>query len=205
MKYKILDWLKIKLAIKMSLVIFIILSLALFLFSRTAQSSEKVAEESASLVKKERFEFSHSSLLNQPPRYLVKERVIKKVLKKYHSPLASYSGTFIDACLKHDLDCYLLPAISGLESSFGIYIYPDSYNPFGWGGGYIKFENWEEGIETVARALRENYLDQGVENLYQIGRIYAPPSQSWANRVDFYLTQFYNEEDERQILPLSFF
>jgi hypothetical protein len=126
--------------------------------------------------------------------YIIKLLVIKKILNKYNSPLVSISDTFIVNCVKYNLDCYLLPAIAGLESTFGHYIYNNSYNPFGWGGGYIIFKDWKEGIEIVARGLKQNYIDKGANDIYKIGKIYAPPSKTWAYKVDFFMKEFYNEE-----------
>jgi hypothetical protein len=126
--------------------------------------------------------------------YFIKQLVINKILYKHNSPLINASDIFIDACLKYNLDCYLLPAISGIESTFGKYIYSYSYNPFGWGGGYIIFLDWSDAIETVAKGLKKDYINKGAVDLYQIGRIYAPPSKTWAYKVDFFMKEFYNEE-----------
>ncbi|KKQ01415.1 MAG: hypothetical protein US11_C0009G0027 [Candidatus Roizmanbacteria bacterium GW2011_GWA2_36_23] len=65
----------------------------------------------------------------------VKKLAMKRILEKYNSPLKDEVDSFISACQKYDLDCFLLPSISGLESTFGKFILPASHNPFGWGGG----------------------------------------------------------------------
>jgi hypothetical protein len=124
--------------------------------------------------------------------------VMKKVLERYNSPMVSEVDSFINACQKYDLDCYLLPSIAGLESTFGQFIWPNSYNAFGWGGGYIMFDNWDQGIDTVAKGLRENYINRGANNIYEIGHIYSE-SPTWAVRVDNLMSQFKKEEDK---LPL---
>ncbi len=104
-----------------------------------------------------------SSLLNKDNnlKYYKTKKSIKKVLEKYHSPLLGSVDTFISACQLYQLDCYLLPAITGVESSFAKYVSPGSFNPFGWDGGYFMFKNWDEAIFTVASGLRKNYLDKG--------------------------------------------
>jgi len=165
------------------LVIILIFFFIGFLSPKKAVGNNKVAGDSAKIW-----------LLKENNPYFIKQLAIKKILYKYNSPLVNATDTFIDVCSKYYLDCYLLPAISGIESTFGQFIYPESYNPFGWGGGYIIFKNWGEGIETVARGLKNSYIDKGVVNLYQIGRIYAPPSKTWAYKVDFLMKEFYNEE-----------
>jgi len=126
------------------------------------------------------------------------KRTIQMVLEKHQSPLANESQTFVDVCLAYDLDCYLLPAISGLESSFGLFVYPNSYNPFGWGGGYITFSSWSQAIEVVGYNLRKNYLDKGAKNIYEIGQIYAE-SPTWANRVINLINLFYREENNNRL------
>ena len=130
--------------------------------------------------------------------YQLKRKVIRQVLAKYNSPLLNSADTFVDVCLKYNLNCYLLPAISGVESTYGRFILPDSYNPFGWGGGYMMFRNWSEAIDTVGKGLRTNYIDKGATTISQIGRIYAPPSTTWASRVEFFVKRFYNEEQKVQ-------
>jgi len=133
--------------------------------------------------------------------YLQKKITVKKVLEQYGSPLAEDVDGFMNACQKYELNCYLLPAIAGLESTFGKFIMPESYNPFGWGGGYIYFENWNEGIDTVAKGLRENYIDRGAESLAQIGRIYSE-SPTWTQRVQMIMDRFESAETDNQLFSL---
>lgn len=123
-----------------------------------------------------------------------KNKTLKKIFDKYSSPLKNSIETFISACLKYELDCYLLPAIAGVESTFGKNILSGSYNPFGWGGGKIHFSNWDEAINIVSKSLKENYIEKGYDNLDEIGNIYAPNSDDWPKKVDFFLKEFYNEE-----------
>lgn len=130
-----------------------------------------------------------------------KKLSIKKVLDSYNSPLAQYVDAFVQTCYKYKLDCYLLPAISGVESTFGKFLYPGSHNPFGWGGGMIMFNTFEEGIDTVGKGLRENYINKGAETVDQIGRIYCTGS-TWAGKVSYFMKKF-EQEEERQLLFVS--
>ncbi len=63
----------------------------------------------------------------------------------------------------------------------------------GWGvhsRGTLGFSGWEEAIETVARGLREDYLDQGLVTPEQMMTKYTPLSNgSWA----FGIRQFMGE------------
>jgi hypothetical protein len=126
---------------------------------------------------------------------LFKAKALEEVLSLYQSPLKNETENFIKICQKYNLNCYLLPAIAGLESSFGQFIYPNSYNPFGWGGGYIIFNSWSDAIETVAKGLRNNYLNKGALTIEQIGSIYSE-SPTWSRRINWFLNQFEQKENE---------
>lgn len=115
-------------------------------------------------------------------------KILKEFLKKYNSPLAENANDFVSFADKYSLDWKLVTAISGLESTFGQQIPYNSYNGWGWGiygNNVIYFSSWKEGIETVSRGLRENYLDKwGTTNIYEIGEMYAA-SPTWASRVTY--------------------
>ncbi len=129
----------------------------------------------------------------------IKKIVVRRILDKYQSPLTDQTESFMDYCTKYDLDCYLLPSITGLESYFGKFTYPNSYNPFGWGGGYIMFENWDSAIGAVAKGLRENYVDKGADTVEKIAPIYAE-SKTWAVRVNYFKSIFEQEEEKISLL-----
>ncbi|MGB9707381.1 MAG: hypothetical protein ACPL1D_01370 [Microgenomates group bacterium] len=130
--------------------------------------------------------------------YTIK-RAIKIILIKNNSPLINNIPSFISTCLKYNLDCYFLPAIAGLESSYGKYIYPNSYNPFGWGGGYINFSSWDEAIEQVGQKIKENYIDKGLTDIYSIGKIYSN-SPTWAERISLIINNFKIIEQQQFLL-----
>ena len=124
---------------------------------------------------------------------LVKSETVRKVLQKYNSPLTGETSGFISACLEQNIDCYLLPSISGLESTYGKFTHTDSYNPFGWGGGYILFDSWSEGFHAVAKGLNENYFSRGADSIETIGPIYAA-SPTWSVRVASIHSEFLKTE-----------
>ena len=107
--------------------------------------------------------------------------------------LLDETDAFIKACTQYDLDCYLLPAISGIESSFGLYLRPGTFNPFGWGRGDISFTSYSDAIMTVGKGLRENYINKGATTVEQIGRIYCE-GNTWAGKVTYFMKQLENEE-----------
>lgn len=124
-----------------------------------------------------------------------KRYVIAKVLEKYQSPLLGSVDAFVNTCKEYKFNCYLLPSISGLESRFGWYTAPGSHNPFGWGGGYIMFENWDKAIATVGEGLAKNYIGRGAVTVDEIGPIYAE-SPTWAIRVNSFIREFEAEEEK---------
>ena len=110
-------------------------------------------------------------------------------LTGYDSPLANDAQTFIEVADKYELDWRLLPAIAGLESTFGHRIAPDTYNPFGWGGGYIEFASWAEAIKTVGKGLAEDYVTRGLVTPEQIMARYCPPNGSWARGIRYFMDE----------------
>jgi hypothetical protein len=119
--------------------------------------------------------------------------IIRQYLERYHSPLLPYADDFFQAAEKYRLDYRLLVAIAQQESNLGKKSPPGTYNAWGWGihqNGTLGFSSWEEGIETVAQGLREDYLDKGFIDLTAIAARYAPPSQeSWAFGVNQFMEE----------------
>jgi len=148
----------------------------------------------------------HSALLsynadkiNTNKDFTIKKITIQKVFERFNSPLFHSVDSFVKYCQRYNIDYYLLPSIAGLESSFARNIYPDSYNPFGWGGGYIFFDSWDESINTVAKGIKENYIDQGADTVDKIAPIYAA-SSTWAVRVKYFQKMFTDEEEKVSLL-----
>ncbi|OGK18370.1 hypothetical protein A3G67_03705 [Candidatus Roizmanbacteria bacterium RIFCSPLOWO2_12_FULL_40_12] len=127
-----------------------------------------------------------------------KKRAIKSILEQRNSPMAGSTDVFLRTCEQYSLDCYLLPAITGLESSFGHYILPGSYNPFGWNGGYALFNDWENAIESVGAGIQERYISYGAITIEQIGAKYAE-SPTWAIRVRRFMGEFQQEEEKNRL------
>ena len=120
-------------------------------------------------------------------------KALKNVFARHNSPLVDYAPAYVKYADAYGVDWKLLPSISGLESSFGVYLMPGSYNGYGWGGGLIYFQSWEDGIRTINKALRENYMDRwGATDVWSIGPIYAE-SPTWSVRVNSFMSEI-NEE-----------
>lgn len=125
-----------------------------------------------------------------------RSKIIEDFFKAYKSPLSAYSNVFIQVADKYKLDYKLLPAISMQESNGGKKVINNSYNPFGYGiygKMTLKFASWDEAIEKVGEALREDYLNQGLKTPYQIMTKYTPPSLAkegaWAKGVTTFMEE----------------
>lgn len=171
----------------------------LIFFLATPAKAEIIAGASAPLT--------HRSFIDTKDIEQLQEKklqiVIESVLKRYNSPLSGESKAFVKACIKYQIDCFLLPSIAGLESTFGKFIWPNSYNPFGWARGYMMFDSWSEGFDTVAKGLKNGYIKKGAESIEQIGPIYSE-SPTWAIRVNFFINQFEKEEEKMTLLSDRF-
>lgn len=112
---------------------------------------------------------------------------LEAYLTSHRSPLAPYAKVFVNKADEYRLDWRLVAAISGVESTFGKQIPANSYNAYGWNGGRFYFKDWEDGIDTVSRTLRQNYMNRGADTVWKIAPIYAPPSRTWAGKVNYFM------------------
>ena len=128
------------------------------------------------------------------------KKAIQNVLTRYQSPMIESVDSFMEACIEYDLDCFMLPAIAGLESRFGNMIAPATFNPFGWGGGYITFESWDEAVMTVAKGLRKNYYDKGAKTVEDVGYIYANKSTTWAGKIRSFMNELKREYEKKDLI-----
>ncbi len=104
-----------------------------------------------------------------------------------NSPLYDLAGYIVKVSDKYSFDYRLLAAISVQESNACNVIPDNSYNCWGWGiwpGHVTRFSSFEEGIDTVAKGLKEEYINKGLVTPKQIMGKYTPSSNvSWANGV----------------------
>lgn len=113
---------------------------------------------------------------------------LKNFFRQYNSVLFDYSEHIVKISDKYSFDYRLLPAIAMQESTLCHAIPPGSHNCWGWGiyGDTVtKFNSYPEAIETVAKGLRENYINEGRVTASQIMQKYTPSSNgSWARAVN---------------------
>jgi len=116
---------------------------------------------------------------------------LKSFFRKYGSSLYDQAELIVKVSDKYNFDYRLLPAIAMQESNLCKYIPSDSYNCWGWGiyGDLVtRFESYEEAIETVAKGIKNHYIDKGLVTASSIMEKYTPSSNgSWAHGVNIFL------------------
>jgi len=120
-----------------------------------------------------------------------REEILEQYLTYYNSPLAPYVKKIIEEADKNELDFRLIVAIAQKESNLCKIIPPGTYNCWGWGihsKGILGFSSFEEGIETVSKGLKENYIEKGFKTIEDIMSKYTPLSNgSWAEGVNQFM------------------
>lgn len=119
--------------------------------------------------------------------------IVKNYLTYYKSPLIPYAELLVETADKYELDFRLVTAIAQQESNLCKIIPPNTYNCWGWGihsRGTLGFNSYEEGIETVSRGIKEEYIDKGYTNPDEIMKKYTPMSNgSWARGVNQFMAE----------------
>lgn len=174
----------------MNKILVLIAIVSILLVPPQAQASEIHSEASAQLV---------SNIPVKTNALDMRVKALKNVFARHNSPLVDEAANYVKYADMYGVDWKLLPAISGLESSFGLHLHSGSHNAYGWGGGRIYFETWEDGIRVITKALHERYGVGEEADPWSIGPTYAE-STTWAVRVN----RFMNEINE-EYLKLSTF
>lgn len=115
---------------------------------------------------------------------------LRNFFRKYDSPLYDYSDSIVVSSDKYGFDYRLLPAIAMQESNLCKHIPEDSYNCWGYGiygDNVIRFSSYQEGIEVVSKAIKNNYINKGYTTPESIMRKYTPNSSgSWADSINYF-------------------
>ena len=162
-------------------IILIIITIIVLLFNTSDIYAASRSVDASAQIKGEH--------LNNLEVYYYRVRKLRKFLERYNSPLAPYSKDFVYWADFYDIDWRLVPAISGVESTFGKRIPAGSYNAYGWNNGNYRFVSWEDSIEHVTMTLRTKYKNKGAVTVWQIARRYAPPSSTWAGNVSYFMNK----------------
>ncbi len=96
---------------------------------------------------------------NQQSDLDAKAKKIDTYFFKHNLPMAGHGKQLVLSAEKNDLPWSLVAAISMQESTGCKFIIPETNNCFGWGGGKIKFDSVDDGIEKIAEAIAGNNTD----------------------------------------------
>lgn len=141
---------------------------------------------------------------NISPQTDIRISVLKKFLQSYESPLADLSVFLVDTADRWSLDYTLIPAISMQESGGCKVIPDDSYNCWGfgiYGSKMTKFSSYEEAINTIAKKIKETYIENGLVNPTLLENIWAPQSTGqWSYAVNYFIGKM---KDLEKNIPAS--
>jgi len=160
------------------LILIILISTALLAVSAGVTYAQNEAETSASVKTQ-----------SQEKGFDYRVENLRKFLEKFNSPLSLYAQDFVNYADANGLDYRLVPAISGVESTFGKYIPYNSYNAYGWANGDYRFTSWRDSIAHVSETLKVAYIDKGAPTISKIAKKYAPPSATWGNKVKYFVSK----------------
>jgi hypothetical protein len=124
---------------------------------------------------------------------------LRRFFKKYNSDLEPYSAKIVAESEEHKIPYTLVPAISGIESTFCKQIPYNSYNCWGWANGDYSFKDYNDAIEIVSKTLGTNYFGKGLDTPEKISPVYAPPSKTWGRNV----RHFMDKIEEMESTPSS--
>lgn len=176
----------------------IVIFLMLFLFINPSESTSHLMANSSKVENK-----LNSTSEEISVKKLDKEaKILASYLSRYNSPLQYHAQDFVDAANTYNLDWKLVASIAGVESTFGKFI-PGGYNGWGWGvygTQALGFESWRDGIFTVSKGLKEDYISRGLLDPISMNKRYAA-SPTWGVRVDYFmkdLTKFASSYQKTQ-------
>ncbi|GIW62672.1 MAG: hypothetical protein KatS3mg090_0498 [Patescibacteria group bacterium] len=125
----------------------------------------------------------------------IKTQAIKAIFQKNRSSLTEFAYDFAKTCSKYEFNCYLLPSIAGVESGFGKRYIKSNNNPFGYAGGYYKFDSIPSAIEKTAETINK----YGTNDIYKIGKIYAQ-DPNWGSKINRLIQDFHKEEQKQHLI-----
>lgn len=148
---------------------------------------------------------AHYFAVSQLPIVKQDTRVARlKAFFEYHnSALSPHAEYIVNVADEYYIPWTLIPAISGVESTFCKHIPYNSYNCWGWRNGDHRFSDYQEAIAVISKALRTKYFDRGATTPERISPIYAPPSKTWGSKVRFFMEKI-ESFPVTETPPLSF-
>lgn len=122
--------------------------------------------------------------------------LIRNYLARYSSDLEPHAQEIVTISDKYQLDFRLLVAIAQQESNLCKKIPENSYNCWGfgiYGDKVTRFDSYSQAFETVAKTLKTQYVDKGLDTPEKIMVKYTPPSVAlggpWAKGVSQFMAE----------------
>lgn len=120
-------------------------------------------------------------------------QIVRQYLSQFNSPLIPYSDEIVKDADKYGIDFRFIPAIAQQESNLCHAIPIGSYNCWGWGitsVSSLSFDSFSDGINTVSKGLKSDYIDEGYVTPEEIMTKYTPSSNgSWAKGVNEFMSE----------------
>lgn len=172
----------------------VLIGTTMMMKNKRLQDNQKILTEIDEAGKGGRSRYNNTPLVmgNYEARPVVadaRSANLKAFFRKYNSPLYDVAEHIVAVSDQYNFDYRLLPSIAMQESTLCKYIPPDSHNCWGWGiygDQVIRFDSYEEAIDTVAQGIKENYIDHGLITASSIMQRYTPssPNGAWARGVN---------------------
>jgi hypothetical protein len=107
---------------------------------------------------------------------------IGRYLARMASPLARYAADIVAAGVRDGVDPRVVVAISGVESTFGLFAV--GYNAWGWDEGRARWPSWPAAIDGYTANLAVQYHSLRRGRFAAASRTYCPPcGGSWGERA----------------------
>ncbi len=175
---------------------------SLYSINKDVQVQEEIVQKAVNLIDSPKSGVRvYASLPDQPKQVSTsiekadaRVEIVKQYLDRYNSPLYTLAPVLVANADKYGLDYRLLTAIAQQESNLCKIIPDDTFNCWGWGihsAGTLGFNSYQEGIETVSKGLKENYIDRGLTTPELIMTKYTPssPNGAWAKGVSIFMEE----------------
>lgn len=178
----------------------VLLASLLSLFSITKNAKKTLAAKPSNQVELQTGASIYASLPSNIPTIEThitvadaRPGILRQYLNYFGSPLAQYSDQIVSLADQYGIDYRFIPAIAQQESNLCKVIPPGSYNCWGWGITSVSslgFDSYIDGIETVTKGLKTDYIDDGLVTPQEIMTKYTPSSNgSWARGVSEFMSE----------------
>lgn len=136
---------------------------------------------------------------------------IDAYLALHSSPLTGLGAAFVADGAAFGVDPAFLVAITGAETSFGLYLYwqdgdQSTFNAFNWFYGPTwpasDFASWEEAIAGVSQGLAgELYYGAGLYSVSAIAPRYCPDgTEAWVNNVTAFMLELGGDPNDTRLI-----